>query len=72
VPGYWSEDNVSDERVAGVDLYIATGRQKHGDRTFRSRPERRDARESPSRSFSCLCTCVQKYECLDSRLPGRW
>ena len=39
---------------------------------FRSRPERRDARESPSRSFSCLCTCVQKYECLDSRLPGRW
>jgi hypothetical protein len=70
--GYWSEDNVRDERVVGVDLYIATGRQKHGDRTFRSRPERRDARESPSRSFSCLCTCVQKYECLDSRLPGRW
>jgi len=28
--GYWSEDNVRDERVAGVDLYIATGRQKHG------------------------------------------
>ena len=30
--GYWSEDNVSDERVAGVDLYIATGRQKHGEK----------------------------------------
>jgi hypothetical protein len=28
--GYWSEANVTDERVAGVDLYIATGRQKHG------------------------------------------
>ena len=30
--GYWSEDNVRDERVAGVDLYIATGRQKHGEK----------------------------------------
>jgi hypothetical protein len=29
--GYWSEDNVRDERVAGVDLYVATGRQKHGE-----------------------------------------
>jgi IS5 family transposase len=27
--GYWSEANVGDERVAGVDLHIATGRQKH-------------------------------------------
>ena len=30
--GYWSEDNISDERVAGVDLYVATGRQKHGEK----------------------------------------
>ena len=30
--GYWSEANVSDERVAGVDLYIATGRRKHGEK----------------------------------------
>jgi transposase len=30
--GYWSEDNVSDEQVAGIDLYIATGRQKHGEK----------------------------------------
>jgi transposase len=30
--GYWSEDNVSDERVAGIDLHIATGRQKHGEK----------------------------------------
>jgi len=30
--GYWSEDNVSDGRVAGVDLYIATGRQQHGEK----------------------------------------
>ncbi len=27
--GYWSEDNVSDEHAAGIDLHIATGRQKH-------------------------------------------
>jgi len=27
--GYWSEDNVIDESVAGIDLHIATGRDKH-------------------------------------------
>ena len=30
--GYWSEANVMDERVAGIDLPIATGRQKHEER----------------------------------------
>jgi len=30
--GYWSEANVCDEGVAGVDLHIATGRQKHGEK----------------------------------------
>ena len=30
--GYWSEANVSDEGVAGVDLHIATGRRKHGEK----------------------------------------
>ena len=30
--GYWSEANVCDERVAGVDLHIATGRQQHGEK----------------------------------------
>jgi len=29
--GYWSEDNVTGEGVAGIDLHIATGRQKHGE-----------------------------------------
>lgn len=29
--GYWSEANVTDERVQGVELYVATGRQKHGE-----------------------------------------
>lgn len=27
--GYWSEANVTAERVAGIDLHIATGRDKH-------------------------------------------
>ena len=30
--GYWSEANVGDESMAGVDLHIATGRQKHGEK----------------------------------------
>lgn len=30
--GYWSEDNIGNEHVAGIDLYIATGRQKHGEK----------------------------------------
>jgi transposase len=29
--GYFSEANVSDESVAGIDLHIATGRLKHGE-----------------------------------------
>ncbi len=27
--GYWSKANVTDESVAGIDLHIATGRDKH-------------------------------------------
>lgn len=29
--GYFREANVSDESVAGIDLYIATGRVRHGE-----------------------------------------
>ena len=29
--GYFSEANMTDEQVKGVDLYVATGRDKHGD-----------------------------------------
>ena len=28
--GYFSEEQVNDERVKGVELYVATGKQKHG------------------------------------------
>jgi hypothetical protein len=30
--GYWSETNINDKRVIGINLHIATGRQKHGER----------------------------------------
>ncbi len=52
--GYGSEDNVKDERVAGVDLYIATGRQKHGRRW--SRPTGR-RRKTPPSSRRCSTNC---------------
>jgi len=29
--GYWNGQQITDPRVQGVDLYIATGKQKHGD-----------------------------------------
>src|SRR5208282_3398871 len=29
--GYWSEANATDESVAGIDLHIATGREKQGE-----------------------------------------
>jgi hypothetical protein len=28
--GYWSPDQVADKRVEGIDLHVATGRDKHG------------------------------------------
>jgi transposase len=28
--GYFSDDQVNDERVKGIELYVATGKQKHG------------------------------------------
>ena len=42
--GYFSEANVTDESVQGVDLYVATGRDKHsGVEETRSDPPRADA-----------------------------
>lgn len=29
--GYWDAKQMNDERVQGVDLYVATGKQKHGE-----------------------------------------
>lgn len=43
--GYWSEANVTDERVKGVELYVATGRQKHGEKM-------EPAGESPPKNVS--------------------
>ena len=29
--GYWSEAQVNDERLKGIELYVATGKQKHSE-----------------------------------------
>lgn len=43
--GYWSEANVTDESVTGMDLYVATGRQKDDE-------EIESTRESPPKNVS--------------------
>ncbi len=44
--GYWSEANVTDEGVAGVGLYFATGRQKHGEKQTMAHKLRTEAGKS--------------------------
>jgi hypothetical protein len=39
--GYFSESQISDSRAAGFDLYIATGRQKHGSSELDGQPGER-------------------------------
>jgi len=58
--GYWSEDNVSDEGVAGVDLHIATGRQKHGERV-------EDANGPPPEAASAKQAMQHKLRTEDGR-----
>jgi transposase len=41
--GYFSESNVTDESVKDVDLYVATGRDKHGSATTSSDPPSAEA-----------------------------
>jgi transposase len=37
--GYWSEAQVEDPRIEGIDLYIAAGRQKRGESSESANPE---------------------------------
>lgn len=62
--GYWSEDQLNDERVQGIDLHIATGQQKHGDAGSASDPSTSDP---PQKGTSRLEHMKQK---LNSG-PGR-
>src|SRR5256885_13062807 len=34
--GYWSEANVTEESLQGIDLHVATDRQQHGERDRKS------------------------------------
>ena len=57
--GYWSEANVSDERVAGVDLYIATERQKRGGKGGAG--PRAAAGRRPRSSRRCSTNCGPRH-----------
>ena len=57
--GYFSEDQVNDERVKDIDLYVATGKQKHG------QPEAADgvaSAEPPDEAASALEQMKQKLK----------
>ena len=57
--GYFSEDQVNDERVKDIELYMATGKQKHG------QPEPADAiqpDEPPTASDSAIEKMKQKLK----------
>lgn len=57
--GYFSEDQVNDERVKGIELYVATGKQQHG------QPETTDAvhpGKRPAGSTSALEKMKQKLK----------
>src|ERR1019366_6702713 len=43
--GYFSESQVTDERVCGIELYVAIGKQKHGDGEPHDVPESGDLTE---------------------------
>lgn len=53
--GYWNEGQVIDERVKGIDLYIATGKQKHGEADSESAP-------APEEGASALEQMKQKLK----------
>jgi transposase len=48
--GYWSEANATDESVTGIDLYIATGRVKHGE-TIKNGSEPPPASATPKQAM---------------------
>jgi len=57
--GYFSEDQVNDERVKDIELYVATGKQKHG------QPEAADVvapAEPPAEAASALEQMKQKLK----------
>ena len=57
--GYFSEDQVNHERVQGIELYVATGKQKHGppETTAVVQPD-----EPPAESTSTLEKMKQKLK----------
>ena len=57
--GYFSEDQVNDERVNGIELFIATGKQKHAERET---PDGVQPSDSPAGSASAREKMKQKLK----------
>lgn len=57
--GYWSEDQLRDERVQGIDLHVATGKQKHGEREGEAAAP---ANPSPAEASSLLEQMKRKLQ----------
>jgi hypothetical protein len=57
--GYWSEDQLSDERVQGIDLHVATGKQQHGEADPKGAPS---VSEPPMEGASLLEQMKQKLK----------
>jgi len=66
--GYWSEDQLHDERVQGIDLHVATGKQKHGQADGQSAAP---ANESPAEASSLLEQMQQKLKTGSGRAVYR-
>src|SRR5437016_9632919 len=59
--GYWSPDEVADKRVEGIDLHVATGRDKHG-----ASPES-NSTSTDAQSVSALEQMKQKLQSESGR-----
>lgn len=55
--GYWSPEQVADKRVEGIDLHVATGRDKHG-----ASPESIGTSTEPPQEVSALEQMKQKLQ----------
>jgi transposase len=64
--GYCSEEQMADPRVQGVELYIATGKQKHGE-SGTEKEEAREAKKEESGPVSLLEAMKQKLKSESGR-----
>jgi len=66
--GYWSEEQLSDERVQGIDLHVATGKQKHGEADCQSTAPMNPS--APPRPISAACDRSRRNDGKGERSRG--